>query len=44
MTSLPCTVFPNQQHVFTFDATGNGQDTFCCICGFQLIEFLDSQP
>ena len=39
-----CTIFPDGKHVLTFDSTSHGQDVFCCICGTQITEYLDSQP
>ena len=39
-----CTIFPDGNHVMTYDSTNSGRDVFCCICGEQIVEFLDSQP
>ena len=39
-----CTIFPNKQHVYTFDATSSGTEksVFCCVCGEELIEWEDA--
>jgi len=37
-----CTIFPNGNHVYTFDATsGADKSIFCCVCGEQITEFED---